>query len=158
MKKTLLTVGIVGALFATNSYADNQQSILVSYTCPDTCTVTNDEALTKFGCVYPDTKDCGTTTVKILEFMTTPETINQQTNEKSKPVAARAAKKTTQKPNVGNKPKGSDKAAGGIVSVTCPAGCNFKCDSSSGGAWCWCEDGNGKHCGEETVHTGTLDK
>ena len=156
MKKTFLSFAIVGTLFAPNSYADNQQSILVSYTCPDTCTVTNDEALTKFGCVYPDTKDCGTVTAKILEFMTTPEKVSQQTNEKSKPVAARAAKKTTQKPNVGNKPKGSDKAAGGDVIITCPEGCHFVWDESFSVAGC--VDKHGRVCNESTtVVNGTLD-
>lgn len=163
MTNKFLSFTIAGVLFTANGYANTLQSVLVYYTCPDTCTITNDVKLTDVGCVDSDEKDCGTPVAKILEFTPIPEKtiekVDKTSNEKSKSVATRAAKKQNTKTNTIKPASGTpEKSMSGVVNVTCPDGCKFKCDSNSTGAWCWCEDTNGKHCGEQTVSTGTLDK
>ena len=162
MKKYFLSFAVIGALFMTGGYADGQQSILVSYTCPDTCTVTNDTDLTKFGCVYPDTKDCGTPTAKILEPMPIKEIPAPVAKEpeKSKPIAARAAKKQNVKPS-GNKPNNPDMAGNGSGwwTGTCPRGCEPDCkkyrnQDGTTSLQCECYTSSGKIC-EDRVSQGT---
>lgn len=159
MKKTFLSIAVVGAMFAANGYAEGQQSILVSYICPDTCTIKKDAESTKFSCIYSDAKECGTPTAKILELTSVPEKttekVDQTANEKTKPAIARAARKQNIKPNnikpTGTKP---DKAMGGDVFITCPEGCTIKCLEDFG--TCACVDKRGNICNESTTITGPV--
>jgi len=130
------------------------------YTCQDGCNVTNDK--TNFNCLYPDGKSCGNAAVDIFVSQTAGTKITSNTQPKSEPVSARsatvtarAAKKTTPKPNAGNKPTGPDKAAGGDVYIRCPNGCSLECSSVEQGqsSICVCKRGSAI-CEEEVTQIG----
>ena len=161
-KTIFLTCGIIGALYATNGYADNRQSILVRYACPDNCNVTNDAEMTKFSCIFSDNKDCGNPVINILEgskpvpVLKEPTTNATSTDQKkSEPTTARAARvarPNTTKPT-NNKPQGPDKSASGYIFVECPSQCSLHCEHADHASWCECRTSDGKLC-EENVHTG----
>ena len=158
MKKTFLSIAVVGAMFAVNGYADNQ--MVAVYTCQNGCNVINDK--TNFSCIYPDGKSCGGAKADIFVSQTTDAMIasngqqrSDQVSGRSATVAARAAAKPTQRPNSGA--SGNSSGPDKTVVVTCPRDCKYDCDkiTQPDGTQlnvCACKTKSGALC-EEKVQT-----
>lgn len=155
MTKTILTVGIISVLFATNGYAATQ--LVAVYSCTNGCNVTNNA--NRFSCAYPDGKSCGNPTTNIfVPQMSTPVTnVMPVAQEKSTATSARAARvsrpNATTKP-IGNKPSSGnvDKSSNGWFAVECPEGCTADCITAGQTVVCDCKDDKGNVCKDE-YHT-----
>ena len=152
IKKRFLILGAIGAIFATNVYADSNKSVVAVYTCQDGCNVTNDAGKTNFSCTNPNGKACGDVIANVFIPQTSDTIVNiaQKTQTKSEPVSGRAGKITS----VTTIP-----AISSASSSPCPKGCFMDCSGlgtpigNVGGmglsaAGCHCVDGNGNRCKE----------
>ena len=161
IKKRFLILGAIGAIFATNVYADSNKSVVAVYTCQDGCNVTNDAGKTNFSCTNPNGKACGDVIANVFIPQTSDTIVNiaQKTQTKSEPVSGRAgqvsarvAKTTSSLKANGRTPSGPDKAASGDVYIRCPNGCSLECTSVANGqsSICVCKRGN-TICDEEVT-------
>ncbi|MBO4672404.1 MAG: hypothetical protein J5608_01995 [Alphaproteobacteria bacterium] len=121
LRHKFIIVAAVSAISA-GAFAAGNSSVVALYTCPDGCSVNSDANNTKFDCVYPEGKTCGSPMTNIFVPEISEAIANvlpksqpkSETKKKSEPVSARAAAKP--------------------ISVTqtkqrqlCPDGCFFGC-------------------------------
>ena len=162
MKKSFLIFGALGAILATNGYAVQSGGVVITYTCPEGCTLQKSEfpGYTYATCKHEDGTDCGNPTRTETEIKATGVNVVTPT-KKVAPVSARAAR-------IGPKSRQDfsditplesnveEKVASGTSVIECPAGCTLRyklVDNSS--AITWCVDADGNKCQEQVTTTST---
>ena len=119
LRHKFIIVAAVSAISA-GAFAAGNSSVVALYTCPDGCSVNSDANNTKFDCVYPEGKACGSPMINIfvpeiseaIAGVIPKSQPRSETKKKSEPVSARAAAK----PISATQPQS-----------ICPNGCFFSC-------------------------------
>ena len=128
LRHKFIIVAAVSAISA-GAFAAGNSSVVALYTCPDGCSVNSDANNTKFDCVYPEGKACGSPMINIfvpeiseaIAGVIPKSQPRSETKKKSEPVSARAAAK----PISATQP----------TQPICPDGCYFMC--LKGDCACW---------------------
>lgn len=179
MKKTFLIAGLIACIGATNGYAQAQQGVTISYTCPDGCTLSTSTISggnTSATCWRSETVNNGDGSVSINhydcdgpEIVVTQNATGAQNNalttrtkKSAKTITTARAGRINSRENISQIadtiepaiPQVEEKVASGTVLVSCPDGCKLHCRESADGKYmvCECKTSSGALC-EERANT-----